>query len=245
MTTNDVERLLRRLAAAEAAAEAADSAPPLAWPRPDCVPTSRLVSIYTSQEAASDAERTHIATCPYCGRAAQRLDGAPAVDPVWEELLPNEPAVPSELVATSNVWARPEPSWAGMFRSVGGSADTSDSTARTVRVFSVGGASGVPLTPELAAHYFGEPTLNAVQLGLALYPIDGGWEPRVQLEICPNRGHALAVTLTFPGGVARTFLLPSGLPGSTDSVTSEPAEPLPESAEAALSAGWETSIELT
>ncbi|HEY1185998.1 MAG TPA: hypothetical protein VGE74_00010 [Gemmata sp.] len=239
MTTADVQQLLVRLAARDRASAAAD---PVRYPTPACVPLSRLFA-WVENGDATGVDQAHLAQCAYCQAAAQKLRAPAPPLPEPPPLPPDEPAVPSEIFARHNVWVRPEVPWANSFRS--STAAPGTAPAQPV-MFALGAGAGgnVALTPELAARYY-DPPLAEVELKLVLVPVAGGWEPRVQLDPAPNRGDALVLTLTFPDGAARAFLVPSGPPGSLDAATSEPGEVLPAATAAATAAGWQGTVELT
>jgi hypothetical protein len=240
VTTDEVRSLLEQLAARE---RAADAAAPSVWPTPQCVPLSRLF-IWIETGDASGVDSAHLATCPYCQAAVRKLRATPT-DPDWVPVPTDAPATPSELLVRHNVWVQPDVSLATLLQRTPHPSAPDTASGRQPLALTVVGAeeSLVELPPELGARYY-DPLILKVKLALLLFPVPDGWEPRVQVDPAPNRGEALAVTLTFPDGSVRTFLVPSGPAGALDSGRSEPGEVLPTSG-SADPAGWEATIELT
>ena len=243
MTPADVQKLLVRLAAQDKVAADAD---PLRYPTPACVPLSRLF-VTVENGDATGVDQSHLTQCEYCQAAVRKLRTTSPLEPEWNPQPPDEPAIPSEVFVRRNVWMRPEVSWAASFRSSPGDGSLTG-TGEPVRpvAFAVGDATGghVSLTPELAARYY-EPELAEVGLKIILLPIAGGWEPRVELDPAPNRGESLVLSVAFPDGSTRTFVIPSGPPGSLDAAISDPAAALPAAAIGDPAAGWQGSVELT
>lgn len=232
MTSDRLEELLRTLARAEREAAAGTPAGSRVVRTPDCVPLSRAAA---GADALTPAERGHVAGCAYCAAAVGRApaDGPPADG--WKGVWAVRPAAPARdpdlprAIALSAGGPRPGPATVVLALAEDPAADP----------------PGVALPPELVARLFSETAITHVAVELIAAEAEpGSWVPAVRVMPGPDLG-PLTVVVAFPGGEARTFVVPANPPGSLRVAESAPAAPVPAVAVEPGPGGWRGELKLS